>query len=96
MFLLSLNIRGVGGTLKMASVRRLLDNAHPDIVFLQETLVDAQRARDFLHYLRPTWASCAVNFVGTSGGLLVSWDPSIYDLTPFLTIGGILLSGRCL
>jgi exonuclease III len=51
MMLLSLNIRGVGGTLKTASVRRLLDNAHPDIVFLQETLVDAQRARDFLHYL---------------------------------------------
>jgi hypothetical protein len=46
--------------------------------------------------LRPTWVSCAVNSLGTLGGLLVSWDPNVYDLVPYLTIGGILLTGRCL
>ena len=40
MLLLSLNVRGVGGTLKVASVRRLLEHTHPDIILLQETLVN--------------------------------------------------------
>jgi hypothetical protein len=25
----------------------------------------------------------------------VTWDPNLYDLVPFLTIRGILLTGRC-
>ena len=48
-----------------------------------------------MHLMHASWCSCAVNFVGTSGGLLVSWDPNLYDMMPFLTIGGILLTGRC-
>jgi exonuclease III len=68
MLLLSLNLRGTGGTLKSASVRRLLDRTHPDIVFLQETLVHEQKARAFMNGFRPTWVSCAVNSVGNSGG----------------------------
>jgi hypothetical protein len=79
----------------MASVRRLLENTCPEIVFLQETLVNAQKARDFMHHLRPSWVSSAVNSVGSSGGLLVSWDRIFYELVPYLTIGGILLTGRC-
>jgi hypothetical protein len=43
--------------------------------------------------LRPSWYSCAVNSVGTSGGMLVSWDPNVFDLDAFLTCGGILLTG---
>jgi len=54
MLLLSLNLRGVGGTLKAASVWRLVDNNRPDIVFLQETLVIAQKDRDFMQHLRPS------------------------------------------
>jgi len=37
---------------------------------------------------------CSVSSVCTSGGSLASWDPSLFDLTPFLTVGGILLTGR--
>ena len=37
MLVLSLNIRGIGGTLKAASFRRLLELTKPDIIFLQET-----------------------------------------------------------
>jgi len=95
MFFLSLNIRGIEGPHKAASVRCLLDNSHTKIVFIQETLVSAQKARDFMHALRPSWVSCFANSVGTSGGLLVSWDPIYFDLFPFLTIAGILLTGKC-
>jgi len=96
MLLLSLNLRGVGSTLKATSVQRLLDNSHPEIVFLQETLVNVQKARDFMHLLRPYWVLSAFNSMGTSGGLLVSWDPNLYELVSYLTIGGILLTGRCI
>jgi exonuclease III len=47
MIFLSLNIRGVGGHLKAASFRRLLSHISPDIIFLQETLVDSKKARFF-------------------------------------------------
>jgi exonuclease III len=80
MLVLSLNIRGTGGTLKVASFRRLLDHIHPDIILLQETLVNEQRARDFIHLFRPTWFSSAVSSIGTSGGLLAAWDPLLFYL----------------
>jgi hypothetical protein len=96
MLLLSLNIRGIGGTLKATSVRRLLARTLSNIVFLQETLSDEQRARDFLLQLRPSWAVTVINSIGNSGGLLVSWDPNSFDLNPFLMVGGILLTGVCI
>jgi exonuclease III len=77
MLMLSLNVRGIGGTLKAASLRRLFDRSRPDIVFLQETLSDEQKARDFLHKFRPSWVSSVVNchrkfrrIVGRMGPLL--------------------------
>jgi hypothetical protein len=95
MKLLSLNIRGIGGTLKAASFRGLLENTKPDVIFLQETLSADHSARDFLHRFRPLWVSAALCSIGNSGGLLVAWDPGLYDLTPFLTCGGILCMGKC-
>jgi hypothetical protein len=91
--LLSLNIRGIGGTLKDASFYHLMEQMRPEIVFLQETLAPAQKAMDLFFCFRPTWAICSVNVVGTFGGLLVAWDPSSLDLTLFLSVGGILLIG---
>jgi exonuclease III len=80
MIFLSLNIRGVGGTLKSTSFRRLLSRTSPDIIFLQETLVDGQKVRTFLNKFHPNWHTCSVNSLGTSGGLAVSWDPTKFDL----------------
>jgi endonuclease/exonuclease/phosphatase family metal-dependent hydrolase len=96
MLVLSLNLRGTGGILKLASVRSVLDRTRPNIVFLQETLVNADKARCFFQLLRPKWLVCAVNSAGTSGGLLAAWDPSLFNLVPYLTYGGILLTGYCL
>jgi hypothetical protein len=93
MILLTLNIRGVGGPLKLASFRRLVFKTSPNLIFLQETLVSAEKARSFMNKIKPDWCVCAVSVVGTSGGLLVSWDPSFFDLVPYLCIGGIFLLG---
>jgi hypothetical protein len=86
MIFLSLNIRGVGGILKSASLRRLLRRNSPDIIFLQETLVEEKKARAFMNSFRPSWLSCVVSSVGSSGGLLVSWDPKKFDIMSFFVL----------
>jgi exonuclease III len=96
MIVLSLNLRGIGGILKSASFRNLLENTMPNVIFLQETLSTDQKARVFLHSFRPSWVSVAVSSLGHSGGMLVAWDPCFFDLSPYLTCGGLLLVGRCL
>jgi exonuclease III len=83
MILLSLNIRGVGGTLKQASMHRVLRKVKPDVIFLQETLVDEEKARLFMLKFVPNWCSCMVSSVGNSGGLLATWDPNKFVLTSF-------------
>jgi endonuclease/exonuclease/phosphatase family metal-dependent hydrolase len=93
MILLSLNIRGVGGHLKAASFRRLLSHISPDIIFLQETLVDNKKARVFLNQFHSNWNTCTVNSLGSSGGLAVAWNPDYFDFLPYLCCGGILLTG---
>jgi hypothetical protein len=44
----------------------------------------------------PTWHTCTASSLGTSGGLVVSWDPTKFVLAPHLCCGGILLTGTCL
>jgi hypothetical protein len=93
MILLSLNVRGVGGPLKTASLRRLLTKTLPDIIFLQEKPVAEEKARLFMYSLRPEWLICVVSSVGNSGGLMVTWDPKKFYLVPFLSCGDIFLTG---
>jgi hypothetical protein len=95
MILLSLNIRGVGGPLKLTSMRRLLEKTQSTVLFLQETLMDATNARNFLYSLHLDWMVCAASSVGTLGGLLAAWDPNYFDFTLVLSPGGILISGTC-
>jgi hypothetical protein len=43
--------------------------------------------------LCPSWMVSAVSSMGKSGGLLVAWNPILFDLQPFICVGGILLTG---
>jgi hypothetical protein len=74
-------------------MKRLLSTTNPDIIFLQETLVDEGKARKFILSLCPTWMYIVVSSVGKLGGLLAAWNPNIVDLQPYLCDGGILLTG---
>jgi hypothetical protein len=56
-------------------------------------MVAASVARDFMQHFHPSWLTCAASSMGTSRGLLVSWDPAFFNLSPMLIPGGILLSG---
>jgi hypothetical protein len=59
-------------------------------------LVEDKKARLFLTTLRPNWLVCAVSFVGNSGGLVVAWDPYKLNIVPFLSCGGIFMTGTLL
>jgi exonuclease III len=76
MRILSLNIRGVGGTPKLSSLRRLVQIVLPDIILVQETMVDAVRARNVLSKLFPCWKCCLEDALGQYGGLYAAWNPS--------------------
>ena len=93
MVLLTLNVRGVVGTVKLSSMPRLLNYIKPDIIFLQETLVDDEKERKILLPLHPTWMFSAMSSVEKFDGLLVAWNPNILDLLPFHCAGDILLLG---
>jgi hypothetical protein len=93
MILLSLNIRGVGGSHKLASVCCLFILNRPDIIFFQETLLDESREIYFLKKLKPLWYSTVVSSVGKLGCLLVDWDPDKFDLKPYIFCGGLLVTG---
>jgi len=95
MILLTLNLKGVGGDLKLASLHRLLTRNLPDNLFFQETLVEEKKARTLVNTLCPNWMVCAVNSVGRSRGLVVAWDPLKLNLVP-LSCGGILPTGTIL
>jgi hypothetical protein len=55
--------------------------------------VDEVKARNFMYSLCPTWMISDVSSIGKSGGLLVAWNPIVFELQSFLSVGGILLTG---
>jgi hypothetical protein len=83
----------VGGTSKFLALKRFLELAKPDVLFIQETMVCEAKAREFFVKLLPNWYLCGVDSLGLSGGLLIAWNPRKYDFSTFLTPAGILLDG---
>jgi hypothetical protein len=94
MILFSLNLHGFGGAHKLASLKSLLLQTAPVVVFLQETLVSADKAMSsFLKFL-PSWNCVALDPNGRSGGLLVGWNPALAELNALGSFAGIYLEGR--
>jgi exonuclease III len=93
MIVASLNVRGVGGSLKSMSLSRFLEKNKPDVLFIQETMVGATKAREVFAKILPNWYFCGVDSIGLSGGLLSAWNPRKANFKAFLTKAGILLEG---
>jgi exonuclease III len=75
MKIISWNIRGLGGVVKLKEVRKLIGESNPSIVCLQETKLPL--CDDFL--CTSLWGNSPHAFsfrpsVGASGGLLTIWD----------------------
>lgn len=95
MIMLSLNIRGIRGTLKLLSLCCLCESVNSDVVFLQETMVSGEKAREMFAKIKKEWEFSTIGFVGQLGGLLLSWNSRRLCLTPFLSFVGIWLEGFC-
>jgi exonuclease III len=94
MIILSLNVHGFGGPHKIASIKALFSQVNPDIIFLQETLVNNDKAIKLFLQCVPSWNVVAVDPCGRSGGLLSGWNPANVELTSLDTLAGIYLEGR--
>jgi hypothetical protein len=94
MIIFSLNLCGFGSPSKLASLKRLFQKIKPDIVFLQETLVHGDKAKDIFLQCLPRWCVVALDSLGHSGGLLTGWNPDVVEFHAFGTTAGIFLEGR--
>ena len=94
MIFLSFNLCGFGGPTKTTTLKLLLNQVNLDVVFLQEKLVDAQKAKTlFLHFLSK-WDVVSLNPNGRLGGILSGWNPSYAEFCAYGTSAGILLEGK--
>jgi hypothetical protein len=89
----NLNVREVGGSLKSLNLNIFLDKIKLDLIFIQETMVGAAKARDVFAKLLLKWHFCGVDSIGISRGLLMAWNPCKSDFGALLTPTGIFLEG---
>jgi hypothetical protein len=94
MILMSYNLCGVGGAPKLLNLKRLLQSVNPDIIFLQETMVDNVKEKYFFMKCYPNWDCVEIDSNGLSGGLISGWNPMKEDLQAFQICAGIMLEGR--
>ena len=83
MCLVSYNVRGFEGRPKQIALKMLLDELHPDMVFLQETLCSHDQAMIAFSHLPPGCECCACDATGLSGGLLTAWKPLVVRCKAF-------------
>jgi len=91
MIIVTMNVRGVGGNSKFLALKRFIESEKPDVLLIQETMVCVEKAKEMFVKLLPSWNFCGVDFVGFSGGLLITWNSVKADCNAFLTPAGILL-----
>jgi exonuclease III len=94
MIVITLNVRGVGGSSNYLALKRLLDLVKPDVFLIQETMVRVEKARDIFVKLLPHWYFCVVFSMGLSGGMLSAWNLRKDDFFSYLIPAGILLEGH--
>ena len=93
MILLSLNVRGVRGTPKFHILKRLIERIAPNVILIQETMVEGSKVWEVFTKLLGGWTIYSMDALGQSGGFLTAWNPSKVSFKPFLTTDGILLDG---
>ena len=92
MRILSLNVRGLGGSVKQKSLRHLISTLSPDMILLQETMTSTYPALFAFSKLCPGWEFCAIDSSGLSGGILSGWNPHVLRCKAYHTMAGILIN----
>ena len=90
MIITSFNVKGLCSGPKRTTLKILIDIYSSDIVLLQETMISAHSACDFLLRIKPGWMVIAIDVVGLFGGTLVAWNPLVANLKSFSTCAGVI------
>jgi hypothetical protein len=85
---------GLGAPQNLLPLRDYLQQIKPDIVLLQETLIEGDKAKNLFFQCLPHWNVVALDSIGRSRGLLTGWNPTFAEFCAFGTVAGIFLEGR--
>ena len=61
---------------------------------LQEIMSSSSKACDLFLKIYPMWKCVVLDACGQYGGILVAWNPTIFDFNPFSTIVGLVIEGK--
>ena len=86
MKILSLNVRGLGGSTKQKSLHHLLTSVSPDLILLQGTMSSTYPALLAFSKLHLGWEFCAISSKGLSSGILLGWNPLRVRCKAFKTL----------
>jgi hypothetical protein len=78
MIILSLNCIGLANPSKKLSLKRLIDVHSPSIMFLQETMMDEDRATKILSLVLLGWEFKFIDSQVHSRGIILGWKISFF------------------
>ena len=95
MIILSLNMRGIGGTLKQQALKRMFFVYKPDVVMIQESMRSRSKSIEIFSSISKGWKSCSIDAEGLSKGLVTGWNANFDALsTHTLDEGYIILEDK--
>ena len=74
MLVLSFNVRGLGNSPKIKSLKRMVNSLKPLIIFIQETMMEGQKGKEMLEPWLKGWSFGFISSEGHSGGLITAWN----------------------
>ncbi|XP_057850256.2 uncharacterized protein LOC131060857 [Cryptomeria japonica] len=80
----SWNVRGLSAPDKRCLVKRTLAKLEADIVILQETKLNDEKALEFMKYCS-SWNGYFQTARGSAGGLGIMWNPSNVSVAPIIS-----------
>ena len=94
MKILSLNIRGFGGTYKKLSLKRIIKRMDTHIIIFQKTMVSGSKVREALNTILKDWCICTLVSKGIFKGLCSSWNPYKALFNAYQSSTGIVLDWK--
>jgi hypothetical protein len=91
MIIVSFNVRGVGHSKKLLSLKNILQNINSNVSLIQETKFYGIKARSILELWLKNWSFCSIDVEGQIGGILSGWSLMCKDLSSKLFFSTILI-----
>ena len=74
MLILSFNARALWSSPKLKYLKRMIDNLKPTIIFIQETMMEREKAKEILESWLRGWNFGHISLEGHFGGLITAWN----------------------